>query len=386
MQLLKVDINPDRVYGLDILRALSIILIVYTHGSYMIASLAPLWVLNLPVIDPVTMFFVLSGFLIGGILIKTLENKPANRDTLLNFWTRRWFRTLPNYYLVLSFLVTYHLVFDDMKLASVWKYFLFLQNFAWVHPGFFPEAWTLAIEEWFYLLVPSVLFIVVALRVKPRYAVLGVIVAVIVASLAVRYGRYQSMESVNFIQWDTHFRRQVVTRLDSLIFGVLGAWLYYYHADFWYRVRKYAFALGVVMLLVYKAGFTLMLMKKWPVGMYECVFSFTLVSCGIFLLLPVLSQLRHGSGFWYRTLTLFSLVSYSMYLLHFAVVQYIAIPRFLQLVPIGLEGDSLSLFKFGLYWLFNIVGSILLYKYFELPTTALRNRLAVGKLRVAAMR
>jgi peptidoglycan/LPS O-acetylase OafA/YrhL len=126
-----------------------------------------------------------------------------------------------------------------------------------------------------------------------------------------------------------------------------------------------------------------MIVNNWEIGVYYCVFSFTLVSCGIFLLLPFLSHLKHGSGFWYRTLTLFSLVSYSMYLLHFSVVQYIAIPRFLQLVPIGLQGDSLSLFTFGLYWLFNIVGSILLYKYFELPTTDLRNRFQVGKLKVS---
>ena len=122
------------------------------------------------------------------------------------------------------------------------------------------------------------------------------------------------------------------------------------------------------------------------IGVYHCVFSFTLVSCGIFLLLPLLSHLRQGSGFLYRTLTMFSLVSYSMYLLHFAVVQYIAIPRFLELVPIGLQGESLALFKFGLYWLFNIVGSILLYKYFEIPTTEMRNSLSVGKLKVAGPR
>lgn len=386
MQLLRVDINPNRVYGLDILRALSIIFVVYSHGSYMLANVAPLWVLNLPVIDGVTMFFVLSGFLIGGILIKTLETKPANRSTLLNFWTRRWFRTLPNYYLILTFLVAYHVLLEGQQLSGVGRYFLFVQNFAWVHPDFFSEAWTLAVEEWFYVLVPAALFCVVGLGAKPRHAVLGVVIAVILGSLAVRYGRFQSMDSINFFEWDSHFRRQVVTRLDSLIFGVLGAWLHYYYADFWWRVRKSAFLLGAAMLVVYKASFVLMMVNNWPLGAYYCVFSFTLVSCGIFLLLPLLSHLQHGSGFWYRLLTLLSLVSYSMYLLHFAVVQHIAIPRFLELVTIGLQGDSLAFFKFGLYWLFNIVGSILLYKYFELPTTDLRNRLSVGKLKVAAPR
>lgn len=383
MQLLKVDMSPNRVYGLDILRALSIILIVYSHGSYMLAGFAPLWILNLPVLDPVTMFFVLSGFLIGGILIKTLETKSASSRTLLNFWTRRWFRTLPNYYLVLTFLVLYHALTQDLEISSVGKYFLFMQNFMSVHPGFFPEAWTLAVEEWFYLLIPFSLFVIVAVGAAPRNTVLGVIVFVIFASIAIRYGRYQEVEINNLVQWDDHFRKQVVTRLDSLIFGLLGAWLHYYCGNFWFRQRKPAFLIGLLLLIVYKASFVLQMLNNWDFNLYYCVFSFTLVSFAIFLLLPFLSHLRSGSGFWYRTLTLFSLVSYSMYLLHFNVVQHIAIPHVMSLLPLELEGNTLDLFKFALYWLINIVCSILLYKFFELPTTDLRNRLAIGKLKVS---
>lgn len=379
MHWLNIELSPQRVYGLDILRALSILFVVYTHGSYMLASIAPLWVLNLPTLDGVTMFFVLSGFLIGGILVKTLETRPANRKTLLNFWVRRWFRTLPTYYLVLVFLVLYHTAFNELELADVGSYFLFVQNFAWSHPAFFPEAWTLAVEEWFYLLVPLVLFLAVACGAKPRTTMLGVIVFVILGSLTVRYGRYLGMESVNFFQWDLQFRKQVITRLDSLIFGVLGAWLAYYHGSLWVRYRKYAFALGLVLLLIYKATFVLMILNGWPMGLYYCVFSFTLVSCGIFLLLPLLSQLKDGSGHWYRVITMISLVSYSMYLIHFNVVQYIAVPHLLEILSPGIEGTALALLKFTLYWLLCVIGSILLYKYFEVPTTALRNHFSINR-------
>lgn len=376
----KAPAQSDRVYGLDILRALSILFVVYTHGTYMLASLAPLWVLNLPTLDGVTMFFVLSGFLIGGILIRTLETRPASRATLVNFWIRRWFRTLPNYYLVLLLLVGYHMLFKELDVSRVASYFLFVQNFAWAHPGFFPEAWTLAVEEWFYVLVPLCLFLGVGvLGARPRQTVLLVALAVILGSLAIRYGRFAGMESVNFFQWDLQFRKQVVTRLDSLIFGVLGAWFYYYYEAFWFRYRKPAFFLGMVLLLIYKATFVLMVVNSWSMGMYYCVFSFSLVSFGIALLLPLLSHLKHGEGLWFRLITLTSLISYSMYLIHFNLVQHIVLPHLIEWVPFSLEGQSLALTRFALYWVLCFAGSMLLYKYFELPTTALRNKVPLGR-------
>ena len=59
-------------------------------------------------IDGVSIFFVLSGFLIGGILIKVLETEPATFKTLFNFWIRRWFRTLPNYLFILLILIFFY--------------------------------------------------------------------------------------------------------------------------------------------------------------------------------------------------------------------------------------------------------------------------------------
>ena len=85
------------------------------------------------------MFFVLSGFLIGGILIRALERDGATMATLLHFWIRRWFRTLPNYFLILLLLSAiscwlYHRSFWTLD------YFFFLQNFNKPSPPFFAEA------------------------------------------------------------------------------------------------------------------------------------------------------------------------------------------------------------------------------------------------------
>jgi len=96
-----LHINPNRIYGLDILRAFAIFFVVLAHASSFLTQPLQdiLWHFQY---DGVSIFFVLSGYLIGGILIKIIENKGATFKNLFNFWLRRWLRTLPNYFLVLS--------------------------------------------------------------------------------------------------------------------------------------------------------------------------------------------------------------------------------------------------------------------------------------------
>ena len=109
----------------------------------------------------VDLFFVLSGFLIGGILWRTGAQLRSGR-VLMGFWLRRWLRTLPNYYF---FLVVAVLVLLATRPQSIdWLHrvlptALFVQNFAQRVTPFFPESWTLAVEEWFYLLFPAALWL-----------------------------------------------------------------------------------------------------------------------------------------------------------------------------------------------------------------------------------
>ena len=88
---LKIEINSSRIYGLDILRAMAILFVVIGHGQYLLPRKFNTFH-SIFVFDGVSIFFVLSGFLIGGILIKIIENKEANTSTLIDFWKRRWFR------------------------------------------------------------------------------------------------------------------------------------------------------------------------------------------------------------------------------------------------------------------------------------------------------
>jgi peptidoglycan/LPS O-acetylase OafA/YrhL len=101
---------------------------------------------NLLVFDGVSIFFVLSGFLIGGILLKQYS-EPPSKKLLIDFWMRRWMRTLPNYFLILILLCVLHTLLDaEFKIQNTGRYFIFSQNLFQKHPRFFPEAWSLSVE------------------------------------------------------------------------------------------------------------------------------------------------------------------------------------------------------------------------------------------------
>ena len=102
--------NPqNRVIGLDVFRSLAILSVLACHYLAVVT-------VSTPFRDALTadlgtygveLFFVLSGFLIGGILIRELEHGGPGLATVRRFWIRRWYRTLPNYffYLLLMFIV-----------------------------------------------------------------------------------------------------------------------------------------------------------------------------------------------------------------------------------------------------------------------------------------
>lgn len=201
------------------------------------------------------------------------------------------------------------------------------------------------------------------------------IVFIITASLLFMYVRLQDLETINLFVWDAQFRKQVVTRLDSIIYGVLGAYVAHYHAAAWVRHRRPLLAVGLALLLVHKLTMFFQIEALADHALYYSVFSFVVISLGTLLLLPWLSQLQLRCGTCYRVITLISLISYSMYLVYLSLVQRILVPWSLQLLP-PQAGSGQVMVQYGLYWLYTIGLSVLIYRYFELPAMNLRERFA----------
>ncbi len=220
---------------LDLCRALAIMLVLLSHGRVFLRSALP-WTeyFRFGGFFGVELFFVLSGFLIGGILIRLAGQGGAH--WLRGFYARRWFRTLPNYYLFV--LVNVMLVLWGVRpgeLGELWKYLVFVQNLFGPHPLFFPEAWSLAVEEVFYLMFP-VLFLLVGRATgwpHPR-SILWVAAAVILLSLGARI-----LVAGSAGDWTEEVRKVAFLRFDTLMVGVLLAWVYHRHPQ-WLQRRGLA--------------------------------------------------------------------------------------------------------------------------------------------------
>lgn len=352
--------------------------VVYAHGANMLSDFFSKRLLKIPVLDGVAIFFVLSGFLIGGILIKIIESKDTNVLMLLSFWKRRWFRTLPNYFLVLILLTALTRQGDSLDFI---QYFLFIQNFNVPHPDFFSEAWSLSVEEWFYLLIPAGTFMAMKAGLKARQSLLLLIITILIASVASRYYKFYTIDIDTIQAWDAHFRKQVITRLDSIMFGVLGAYWRYYHHNSWLKYKTRLLIAGVLIMLAHKLSFFIRVPLHWELNLYYCVFSFSIASMGTLLLLPFLSDYKKGSGWLYRSITTISLISYSMYLIHLSLVQSYVLPLLMQVMPIPPTGVYLALAQYSVYWLITIIGSMIIYKYYELPCTQIRERSFFPRMR-----
>lgn len=368
----KIDFNPQRIFGLDILRALAILFVVGRHSSYLLPK--PLYeFVNYFVFDGVSIFFVLSGYLIGGILIRLFEKQEANKSLLWGFWKRRWFRTLPNYFLILIILCLLHFLFtENFTFKTIAPYFLFSQNLFYDHPlWFFSEAWSLSIEEWFYLLTPLLLyFSVKLLKLKTNFAVIIIIAFAILLVTTGRYIRYESLSIQTIDEWDLIFRKQVISRLDSLMFGILGAYISFYHSVNWIKHKKILLIAGIILFVFSKFAADRIIPE---LGLYNCVLSFTTISMATLFLLPFLSDIKTGRGFFYKTITRISLISYSMYLVNLSLVKNWIIDN-INWTDIFSNGYLLVFCKYSLFWLLTIFLSVILYKYFERPVMNLREK------------
>lgn len=143
--------TASRVFGLDVLRALAIALVVASHAELLLgpaSERSPYF--HYAGFQGVELFFTLSGFLIGSILLKAPLTGP--RD-IARFWARRWMRTLPAFVMAL---VVLSLLYQPPREALL-RAGLFLGTLtpamAEQPLTFFPVSWSLGIEEWFYLVL-----------------------------------------------------------------------------------------------------------------------------------------------------------------------------------------------------------------------------------------
>jgi peptidoglycan/LPS O-acetylase OafA/YrhL len=369
----KIKIDNKRSFGLDILRAFAIMTILIAHSKILLTDLIPKKILRAITFDGVSIFFVLSGFLIGGILIKTIEKNGAHFSTLLNFWIRRWLRTVPMYFIVLTLLIVLAgLNVGPAESGNPILYYFFLQNFNTPHPLFFPEAWSLSIEEWFYLISPVLILVTIRfIKIDLKKSILFTAVLIIIFSTCFRFYRYSTIEINSIVNFADYIINQVVTRLDSLMYGVIGAYIQYYHKDLWIKHKKIMFLTAMLYFLSIKYIFSL----HNGFDLFYCVFNYSIFSIAILFTLPFLSGLKvRKENTLYRIITTISLISYSMYLVNFVLVLGILVPKTMGFLHLHTGRATEACINMILFWLYTVLISILTYKYIEIPFMNLREK------------
>jgi peptidoglycan/LPS O-acetylase OafA/YrhL len=362
----------QRIFGLDILRAAAIIMVVCSHVLWIypksnafiptLFELFGFW--------GVELFFVLSGFLIGSILCKTFINENFTLKSVFHFLKRRWFRTLPNYYLVLllNILIAFFLGFSIENTGS---YFLFLQNFASKSPSFFPESWSLSIEEFTYLLLPFSLFFVGLSTVKNKAKLfLLVIVALILVFWMNKFYYHSQHKISNMSEWNLNLKSVLIYRIDGILVGVLAAW-FSFNFDVIWKKSKGIFAIigfGILFFLMFGIIPLNLTIEQKPFFWNVLYLPITSVAFGF--LLPFFSEWKTYANPVLYPVELISKISYSIYLLHYSII--------LQLLKVFMDTSQMSTterhFFTLIYLTITFLLSYILYRFYEKPIMNWRDK------------
>lgn len=202
--------TPARIPSLDGLRAISISLVIFNHI-----------LTNLKIPDiyyntgnlGVRIFFVISGFLITGLLLKELE-----KDGKINLWKFYFRRTtrifIPFYFFVLvMFLMTLAGFIKNHPLYYFWPVITYTSNYIGYDDGNTGHSWSLAVEEQFYILFPGILAFL-----GLRYTKIALLFAMIIPPIS-RLAYYYADPDYHFVWGVTGFHHN----MDSLAAGCLLA-------------------------------------------------------------------------------------------------------------------------------------------------------------------
>jgi peptidoglycan/LPS O-acetylase OafA/YrhL len=245
--------DRERQPGLDLLRALAIIVVVIYHAGIMGFPMPGRvhrwgWI-------GVDLFFVLSGYLIGGQLLAPLaRNEQIN---LKRFFARRALRIMPAYFVVLAiyFLLPSWREYPEMS-QPLWKFLLSIQNIA-LHGGTaFSHAWSLAVEDQFYLALPFILLLLIR---SPRGAIVIpclIFVGGILLRAFLAYQHPAEISGVTFRDYQAWIYYPTWTRLDPLVFGVALAAIEKFRPQWWKRLMDLA-------IWLWLPGFALIIFALW---------------------------------------------------------------------------------------------------------------------------
>ena len=376
-----MTIPPSRTAGLDTLRAAAIVLVFAYHYMCFVSGSPTFGWASTVGWTGVDLFFVLSGYLIANQLFKGLAQ--GRRLSLRSFYARRALRTLPVFWLVLAAYWLFPATLGGKPPPALWRFLTFTQNLG-LQPGTaFSHAWSLCIEEQFYLALPLLLVLAAALaRVPARpvrlgrrhgWALLAGMVTLGVTARGLLWRSYGPEAAGHVDGYMTAIYYASLCRFDEFAPGVAVALLRNFHPATWTRLMARGNSLLAAGALACAAMLTAAYRDFWVTGygygFFMTAFGYSLLACAFALLVvaalspaTLLHRLRIPGA---RALALWS---YSTYLSHKPLAN--ALDGWLR--PLGVsDGARLVIIAMAC-----VAMGALLYKLVEAPALALRDRWA----------
>jgi peptidoglycan/LPS O-acetylase OafA/YrhL len=277
----------SRLPGLDLLRAVAIGWVMIYHASNFGFVSDQAWYIAYGWMG-VDLFFALSGYLIAGQLLRPWARGQA--PNYPHFFARRVLRTLPAYVVVVGLYFLFPVLQEWDRILPLWRYLTFSLNVG-ASPGgaTFSHAWSLCVEEQFYLALPLA---VALLARRPTAAkVIGAVVAMFVLGMALRgwvwlhdvaarpfdiaskphSGPYMAL--IYYPTW---------ARLDDLLGGIGVALIQVFRPSWWAALIRR----GNLVLALGLAGIaaTMWLFPDQIGGFFAAVFGFPLLAISMSLL------------------------------------------------------------------------------------------------------
>jgi peptidoglycan/LPS O-acetylase OafA/YrhL len=304
--------------ALDTLRAIAILLVIIGHWlpyQHILNS----FLTNGPL--GVVLFFVLSGYLITGILLNEKTKLDAKQKTVggifKSFYIKRSLRIFPIYYLTLLYLLIMHI--PDVT-EYFWWHFFYGSNFLfYFSKSFFSEyvspLWSLSVEEQFYLFWPFIILF------SSRKQLLGWFVVCVIAGTALRM-MPESLHEKPF----SYFQFLMPTCIDCFAVGGIIAYVQRFHSEKLALFKKVCIGLAFAGL----AYLLLVVQMYGPNDFVTVVFNRTIFSCfaAAFILYVITPQAEESllhKNLENSLLVYIGKISYSMYLWHNLIPYFLEI-------------------------------------------------------------
>jgi peptidoglycan/LPS O-acetylase OafA/YrhL len=369
------DVHRGRVAQLDILRGFAVLGVLGVHGPTTPGEsgvLRPIdaflhrfgW-------TGVDLFFVLSGYLIGGLILADIRGGQGL--DVRRFLVRRALRIWPPYYAFVLYVLL--VLASDVRvgptgaLSAMWPAFVHVQNFV---PGPRDHLWSLAVEEHFYLLLPLLLWLATRntrKRVRPES-----IAAVAPTFFLLAIGCPLLRMLVTLTAPGTP-RLPTPLCLDALFAGVMLAYLRAYRPDLLAAVARQRWSLLLGFALLAPA------LLRWP--LFLSTLGYTCVYVGYSILLVHFVHVTPGQGMigrWMlspsaRLIAFVGLNSYSIYLWH-RDAGWLAFARMQPLARAAhLPGELMWTLDTAAYVVGAIAGGVLMEWIIARPVQRLRARM-----------